>query len=286
MAGIAYVQIRLWNPGRENIYGDTSNVLNYLERPYMDTRRNFKHFEIFWVSVVQAAAEELGTAATSDKDGTTTPYQLTAVSTDVKDDVVGVGARRIAVIGVSVSSIGAFKAGEQPKLTVEVMDMDGTTDVLSSRWYLWIVHVYVCDVGTETDTAGTLTVESPANTNLYVITAGQNESEGGTLKFAAGDLVKLDMVRIFPTATLAAGDGAALEIGSAAFEYQILATAEDFPTDYYTYIALGQPVDVRNAWPAAKLATIASKLKFSAADTANTPTLKIHATVLVHSKKY
>jgi len=284
MAGIAYVQIRLWNPGRDCIYGDETNVLNYLQRPYMDTGKNLRHFEINWTSVVQAASEELGTAATSDKDGTTTPYQLTIVSTDAKDTVAGVGARRVAAIGVSVSSIGAYNSGEQPKLTVEVIDTKGTTDVLSTRYYLWTVHPYVCDVGSEHDTAGTLTVESPANTNLYVITAGQIESEGGTLKFAEGDLAKLDVVRVGPTATLAAGDGGALEILSTGFEGNVLLTDDDFKTDYYCYIHYGAPVEVKNAWTVGKYATKAAKMKFSAADTANTPTLKIHATVLVGKK--
>lgn len=281
MAGIAYVQIRLWNPGRDCIYGDETNVLNYLERPYMDTGKNLRHFEILWISVVQAASEELGTAAASDKDGTTTPYLIFLDTDDAKDTLTGVGARRVAVIGVTVSSIGAFNAGEVPKLTVEVIDMNGIAGVYSKRYYLWVIHPYVCDVGSDHDTAGTLTIEAPATTVLYTIAAGQNESEGCTLKFAARDVAKLDMVRIGPTAALAAGDGGVLEIVSEAFEYTVQATDEDFETDYYTYIHYDGAVDVRNAWPVGKLATIASKMKFSAADTANTPTLKIHATVLV-----
>jgi len=286
MAGVAYVYIRLWNPGRDNIYGDTSNVLNYLERPYLDTGKNLKHFEILWISTTQAASEELGTAATSDLDGTTTPFQLTLDSTDVKDAVGGVGARRVAVIGVTVSSVNAYLSGEQPKLTVEVIDMNGTTAVTSSRYYLWVIHGYVCDVGTEHDPAGTVTIESPAATTLYAIGAGNTESEGCTLKFVATDMVRLDMVRITPTAALAAGDGVVLEITSDAFEYTVQATAEDFEIDYYPYIHYGNVVDVRNAWYVPKRATIASKLMFAEADTANTPVIKIHCTVRVHSTAY
>ena len=281
MAGIAYVQIRLWNPGRDCIYGDETNVLNYLERPYMDTGRNLRHFEILWISTTQAASEELGTAPTSDKDGTTTPYLLFYDTDDAKDTLGGVGARRIATIAVTVSSIGAFNAGEVPKLTVEVVDMNGIAGVYGTRYCLWHIHSYVCDVGSEHDTAGTLTIEAPATAVLYTIAAAHNESCGCTLKFAARDVAKLDMVRISPTAALAAGDGAALEIVSEAFEYTVQNTDEDFETDYYTYIHYDGQVNVRNAWPVGKLATIASKMKFSEADTANTPVLKIHATVLV-----
>lgn len=284
MAGAAYVQIRLWNPGRKNIYGDETNVLKYLERPYMDTRKNLRHFEVFWISTVQAASEELGTAATSDLDGTTTPYQVWTDSTSVKDTLLGVGARRVAVIGVSVSSIGAYNAGEVPQLTVEVIDLAGTATAVSVRFYLWIIHFYVCDVGSENDTAGTLDLESPAATDLYVITAGQNESEGGTLKFAEGDLARLDVVRISPTAVAAEADGAALEILSTGFEGNVELVDDDFKTDYYTYMAFGPIVDVKNAWTVGKYATKAAKMKFSAADTANTPVLRIHATVLVGRK--
>lgn len=283
MAGIAYVYIRLWNPGRKNIYGDTSNVLNYLERPYMDTGKNLRHFEILWIGATQAAAEELGTAPTSDKDGTTTPYQITLDSTDAKDTVAGVGARRVALIGVTVSSIGAFNAGETPMLTVEVVDMSGTTAVTSTRYYLWFIHGYVCDVGSEHDTAGTLTIESPAATTLYTITAGQNESEGCVLKFAAGDLARLDMVRIMPTVALAAADGAVLTVTSEAFEYTVQATDEDFEADAYAYINQGGSYcfDMRNAWSVGKLATLASKMLFQETLITLTSTIKIHATVLI-----
>jgi len=147
VAGPVYVYQRLWNPGRDCIYGDTSNVLNYLEKDIRSTGRYRKYIEVFWVGTTQAG-EQLGTAADSAKDGTTTPYQITVVSAQANDTDAATGdARKVCLLGVTVSSIGNYNAGEQPKLTAEVINLNGTTDVLSSRWYLWVDHAYVCDWG-------------------------------------------------------------------------------------------------------------------------------------------
>lgn len=283
MAGVAYVKIRLWNPGRANIFGDDTNVLNHLERAVMHNGKSVKqkYFEILWISATQAG-EELGTAAASDKDGTAVPFQITVVSDDnTKDLVTGVGAQRVALIGVTVSSASALAQGETPVLGVEVVDMNGTTDVLSTRWYLHQIHAYVCSVGSEGDPVGNITIESPANTELMKITAAAMESDGCILYFVDGDYVKLDRVIIEPTAALAAGDGASLAINELAWEgrYHIL---EDFPADYYTYIHYNGAVDIKEAWPLAKRATTWASLKFTEALIANTQTIKIHCTVNIH----
>ena len=284
MAGVAYVKIRLWNPGRANIFGDETNVLNFLERAVMHDGKSVKqpYFEILWISATQAG-EELGTAATSDKDGTAVPFQITVVSSDnTKDLVDGVGAQRTAIIGVSVSSIAAYQGGEKPVLGVEVVDINGTTDVLSTRWYLHHIHSYICSVGSEGDPVGNIQIESPANTVLQSILATNMESNGCILYFVEGDYAKVDRVIIAPTAALAAGDGVVLTINELAWEgrYHIL---EDFPADSYTFIHYdGSPVDVKEAWPFAKRATKYSSLKFTETLIANTQTIKIHCTVNIH----
>lgn len=283
MAGVAYVKVRLWNPGRSNIYGDSSNVLNYLERAIFHDGKSVKQkaFEILWISTT-TAAEELGNAADSVKDGTTVPYQLTLVSTDnTKDIVTGVGARRVAVIGISVSSIKAYQAGEVGKLTVEVMNLNGTTDVLSTRFYLWCPHAYVCEAGSEGDTVGTVTIESPANTTLLTIAAANMDSNGCRLFFGDGDYVKLDRVIIQPTAALAAGDGVALSVTEDAFEFRY-SILDDFKIDYYTVIHYNGSVDISNAWPLAKRSTKYSSLLFKQALIANAQVCKIHCTINIH----
>ena len=284
MAGVAYVKIRLWNPGISNIFGDETNVLNKLKRATYHMGKNVyqKYFEILWISATQGGLEELGTAATTDLDGTTTPFLVNVVSDDnTQDTVTGDAAQRVAVIGVSVSSIPAFTQGEVPVLGVEVIDMLGTTDVYGVRYYLHTPHAYVCSVGSEGDAKGTITIESPANTTLVTIAAGNMESDGCKLYFAPGDYVKLDRVIISPTDALAAGDGAYLTVAELAFEgqYHIL---EDFPSDYYCYIHYDGVVDISDAWPFAKLANKYSSLIFSEDLIANTQTIKIHCTVVVH----
>lgn len=285
MAGVAYVKIRLWNPGRDCIIGDENDCLHGLKRAtfHMGKNTNQKYIEILWIGATQAGLEELGTAATTDLDGSTTPFLINVVSDDNTQDIVtGAAAQRVAVIGVTVSSIDAFfNKGEIPKQTVEVIDMAGTTDVYSVRYYLHTPHVYVCSVGSEGDAKGTITIESPANTTLVTIGAGNMESNGCKIYFAPGDYVKLDRVIISPTDALAANDGAYLTVAELAFEgqYHIL---EDFPTDYYTFINYNGMLDVKEAWPVAKRATKYSALTFSEDLIANTQTIKIHLTIVVH----
>lgn len=284
MVGVAYVKIRLWNPGAANIFGDETNCLHGLKRAtyHMGKNTNQKYFEILWISATQAGLEELGQAADSDKDGTTTPFQIVVVSTDnTKDIVTGVGAQRVALIGVSVSSLGGVDSGETPVLGVEVIDMNGTADVTSTRYYLHLVHAYVCSVGSEGDTVGTITIEAPADVDLMTIAATNMESNGCLLYFVDKDYVKLDKVFIAPVDALAAGDGGRIEIAELAFEgqYHIL---EDFPTDQYAFIHYNGIVDIKEAWPIAKRATAYSSLKFSEDLIANTQTIKIHCTIIVH----
>ena len=284
MAGVAYVKIRLWNPGRANIFGDESNCLHGLKRAtfHMGKNTNQKYIEILWISATQAGLEELGTAATTDLDGTTTPFLINVVSDDnTQDTVTGDAAQRVAVIGITVSSVGAYVAGEKPKQTVEVIDMAGTTDVYSVRYYLHTPHAYICSVGSEGDAKGTITIESPANTTLVTIAATNMESDGCKIYFAPDDYVKLDRVIISPVDALAAGDGGRLEITELGFEgrYHIL---EDFPTDQYAFIHYNGIVDIKEAWPIAKRATKYSSLLFSEDLIANTQTIKIHCTIIVH----
>ena len=285
MAGPVFVKIRLWNPGRDCIFGDTSHVLpNYLEKPYLNTGANRRFFEIFWKGATQVAAEEFGTAAASVLNGTTTPLQLFIDCAQNNDrDITAGDARKIAVIGVTVSSVGNFNAGEKPKLTVEVINLNGTTGVNSIRWYLWVIHGYICDWGSAAgaDALGNVTIESPATTVGMTVAATFNESDSGILYFAAGDKVRLDLLRITPV-TYTANDGCLVTITESGFDHT-LNTDADLAVDNFNHICgYTEDATYRDAWIVPKLATIQSSLKFAETLVTTTQTYKIHATILVN----
>jgi hypothetical protein len=82
MVGPVYVYKRLWNP---ELVVDPDDVLpNKCER--FINGRKIQTYVIRWVGLTQAAAEELGTAVASEKDGTTTPFQLTVKSSPISID--------------------------------------------------------------------------------------------------------------------------------------------------------------------------------------------------------
>lgn len=271
MAGIAYVYKRLWNP---EVLVDPDGILpNNCKRSF--NGRNDPTYVIKWHGTTQAG-EELGTAAASVKDGTTTPFQITVVSSDVGDNrsTAAGYVHSVALIGISVESIAAYNEwvingatttlGEagRPKSTVEVVHMNGTTDVLTTRYYLWVDHAYACEWGTGAthDAEGNITIESPANTTLITITATYNESDGGVWHFAPGSLVKTEFVRMQPTATLAAGDGVALTATLSGFDQELNDSNITDCTDTFTYIHYGNTdPNYIKGFPIPRYATKASK---------------------------
>lgn len=239
MVGIAYVVKRLWNP---EVFIDANNVIPHKCKKAFHEGYPMM-YEIKWRGGTQAG-EELGTVATAKKDGTTTPFQLTVVSTsalDDRDNAAGT-VQSVAVIGISVSSIyGYTNQGEVPQTTVEVIEMNGTVDVVSTRFYLWVDHVYAVEWGSGAtfDAEGIITVESPANTNLLVLPATFNEGEGGTWHFPKGARVSTHKVDMAPTAALAGGDGVALTGVFTKFDHIYQTENLIERTDTFTYIHYG-----------------------------------------------
>lgn len=237
-------------------------------------------YEIKWQGTTQAADEELGTALTSAKVGTTTPFQVTVVSTDVGDDRGNTAGfvHSVALIGLSVSSAAAYTAGETPKTTVEVIAMDGTTDVLSTRYYVWLDHIYACEWGTGAthDAEGNITAESPANTTLITLAATFNEGEGGTWHFQEGSILTTELVRTTPTATLAAGDGVVVMATYKFFNHDL--DDENLSDLFirYPYIHYGSEIHTREKDMVPRYVnTDKATCRWSEADTANTPVIDI-----------
>lgn len=289
MAGIAYVRKRLYNPellvDPNDIFNDGKILRN------TDNKGSFSPlYEIHWTGATQAG-EELGTAATSAKDGTTTPFQLTIVSSDVADNrSTAAGAvHSVAAIGVTTNSILGYQAwltyGEttragqdgKPKSTVEVIAMNGTTDVLATRYWIWFDGLYACEWGTgATDATGNITGESPANTTLITLLAGQNEGEGGTWHFPPNWEVHVQHITLTPTATFAAGDGLVLSGTYTGFD-QSNNTDPDLNVDYFTYTSRGGSIAQSSGLDILRRkTTINSKVVWSEALIANSIVYDIH----------
>lgn len=290
MAGNAYVYKRYWNPPKNCIIGDSDGVL-HLDKRYTDGKKS-PFMEVFWVGATQAG-EELGTAADSVKDGRTTPFQLTVVSASANDTDAAAGhARKVAIIGCSLANserpyyaLGTSNSQYiAPKLTVEVINLSGATDVTSVRWYTAVSHAYVCDHGSGgADAAGAITIESPADTDLLTIAQNYNESNSGIFYFPANYRVKLDMMRINPAdATVAAADGAMLTINSTGFEH-LYNTDPDYADDYYYAMAPNDVQIEKNAWPRYRRTENSAAIKFTETTVANSQTYKIHCTLKVRS---
>ena len=223
VAGIAYVRKRLYNPelliDAEDIFDD-GKILRV-----NDPNDKFNPlYEIKWTGTTQVG-EELGTAATSAKDGTTTPYLVNIVSSDVADDWDNLAGavRSVALVGVTTNSIAGYRAWNEfgtatregqdgePKATVEVVKTNGTADVVATRYWIWLDAIYACEWGTgATDATGNIDAEAPTGTVLLRMLATQNEGEGGTWHFPPNNEVHTHHGTITPTATFAAGDGVVL----------------------------------------------------------------------------
>lgn len=274
MAGIAYVRKRVYNP---ELIVDPDGVL-----PMKLRQSNIKGYNpiyyIKWVGGTQVAAEELGTAKTATKDGTTTPYLVNLVSSSVLDDYddTATGAvRACAVVGLSVSSVAAYTAGEVPLVTVEVIRTNGTADVNSTRYFLWTDAFYAVLWGVEPDAKGNIDLEAPSGTPQIRILATQNEGEGGQWHFPPNRRLFIHSVDINTTAALAAGDGVVLTNTCTNFD-DVLNTDPDLEVDYYTYVHNNQGHKVfKPASPIGRYTTVSSSCVWSEALVANTQTISL-----------
>lgn len=290
MAGIAYVRKRLWNPelliDPNEIFGTHGQLLKQWDE---HKQRYSPIYEITWTGATQAG-EELGTAATSAKDGTTTPYIVNLVSAgalDDRDNAAG-AVHSVALIGITcdadgVDGAGVYISGSKTYATVEVVAMDGATDALATRLWLWLDAIYACEWGTgATDAAGNIDAEAPTGTVLISLLAGQNEGEGGRWHFPAGKHVITYHTTIMPTATFAAGDGVVLDGAYTSFD-QANNSDPDLNVDYYTYTSAGGSVGTpQDEHGLARHTTINSQVIWTETKIANSIVYHLHISQGLH----
>ena len=263
MAGIAYSKIRLYNIPKDHIFGDTSNLLDLKKTMHHGPghKTNQPFFLIYWEGVTQAGAEELGLAATAAKNGTTTVFQIIAVSAGVGDADTGAShVRKLAIIGLTTNSVAGYaaylatpntpagKAGK-PILSVEVMNMNGTTDVTSTRFYLREpLKAYAIQWGSGgADASAAITIEAPANTALLTIAANQNESNACTLWFPkdVGVFIEQGNFNVNDATLTGQGDGMMVSITELSFED---GADSDFPVTNITVNAYDPNKHIEAIW--------------------------------------
>jgi len=246
--------------------------------------RSGQRFEIIWIGATQAT-ETLGTAANNVLDGTATPARVYVLSSQANDTDAGTGdARKVAIIGVSVDPQEIYSSANA-KLTVEVVNLAGTTAVLTKRAYVRLLHAYVCDWGSGgQDAKGNITIDNNgAGGTIYLtITATYNESNNSVLYFPENRFVLIGPPSFANSATLAAGDGVVLTCVKSKFE-DILNGDEDFATEYWDYIHYGYKPIV--GWDVPRLTTIQSSLTFQETTVANSKTIQIKILVSVQKIK-
>lgn len=169
---------RLWNPQWHNCTNMVP-VRKDKDGHYPMT------FEILANEAASAVAQ-IGTAADNALDGTTTPVLVYVVSSSADDtDNATKHARRVHLIGLSVASATDYINGDEDAVySVEEIALAGATDVITTRYYLRVMHLYVCLHGSgDADAAGNIICEDDTDgtTTYLTIDAASNESNSSGL---------------------------------------------------------------------------------------------------------
>jgi hypothetical protein len=179
--------MRLYNPQWNNVTDPTLIMKKDVNGKYP------MQIEIFYSAAPSANATEIGSAADSALDGTTTPVQLIVVSSSATDTDTSVGnVRAVHLIGLTVASATDYINGvEKPVYSVEEVRMNGTTNVTTTRYYVRVMHAYAIEWGTggggaTHDAEGNITIENPENTTKIGIDAGDNDSNNTIIYIGDG----------------------------------------------------------------------------------------------------
>lgn len=149
-------------------------------------------------------------AANEVFNGTSTAAKLWVVSNDAKDTVAGVGAQKVTLIGID--STGAF--------ATEEVSMAGATDVQTTTTWQRVLHMFVSQVGSENDAAGTIILEDDnlATHTYLTIAAGNNDSDGCIIYIPANYAAQITECILHTTAITAASRGCSVDATYAGFD--------------------------------------------------------------------
>lgn len=182
-------KMRLWNPEWKSDAIADKDVI----KPDVHGK-NPTYIEITYSGASSATATEVGAAADNALDATAIPVLMFNVSSSANDTNTAAGhVRKIRIIGISVASSANFQGGtEDPVFSLEEINMNGTTNVMSTRYYLRVMHIYASDWGSgDDDAAGNITCEYPENTAIVTIAANANESNASIIYGCAGNRGRL-----------------------------------------------------------------------------------------------
>lgn len=176
--------MRLWNPQW------TSSAISQDEWKKKDVHGKYPiMFEIRYGGTASAAATEIGAAADNALDGTTTPVLVYVdCAADTDKDASNGHVRKVRIIGLSVANAQDYINGvEDPVYSLEEVNLTaagGTTAVVTTRYYLRVIHFYASDWGSGgTDASNAIYVQDDAagTTKYLTIAQNNNESNNGGL---------------------------------------------------------------------------------------------------------
>lgn len=182
--------MRLWNP---EWY---SAAISEAEVRKKDVHGKYPLiFEIRYSAAASAAAAEIGAAADNALDGTTTPvlvYVDCAADTD-KDAATG-HVRKVRIIGLSVASAQNYINGTETAVySIEEVNLTaagGTTAVITTRYYVRLIHFYASDWGSGgADASNAIYVQDDAAGTTKYLTIAQNfndSNNGGLIYVGTG----------------------------------------------------------------------------------------------------
>lgn len=161
-------------------------------------------WEGYYTADTTDAEKECIEDSANEFDGVATPIILYVDTQDAKDDVGGVGATGVTIVGLQEETAG------DDEYTEDDIDTGGAGPVYTAGTTLFtrLIGAFVDGVGTEKDNAAEIAITSAAGAAEYmVIAAGQNCTESLTFWIAPG--YKARILKLRMANSEAGADGAA-----------------------------------------------------------------------------
>ena len=189
---------------------ETPSYLDRIENPFLEqlhrVGRDPKILSMKFLYATPAADTEIRTSFTNVLDGIVTPVKVDIKSSDnTKDIAAGVGARTVAIFGISGTSATATDF----KLQEEIVTLTGTSAVTTTLFYKRIIGTRTVTAGSEKDPAGNLTVHEVGGTSNTYCTqaAGTNFSINARVYVPTGYNLHMHSIKARRLPTVSTGTG-------------------------------------------------------------------------------